>query len=269
MKKLSLILQEILKVLLWFLFFYVWLRYFTKKFIISLIFSILLAVGIYLLTAFINRKKHNKAGLKLKEKTEAENMFLSLALQDKPIDFFAKLAEKKHENITKHKNYITIYYPKEKVKTLLYFEPSFDGLTISKTMEIYQKVKKESASKIVICCKSVVDSKLSVFLSNFNEKFLILDEYESYQKLYKLYDYYPKITQKIATQKTSFKDFINYSFNKKRTKGYLLSALLLIISSLFVPMTIYYCIIASLLVIFAIFSQFNPYFNNNSSAEIL
>ena len=60
------------------------------------------------------------------------------------------------------------------------------------------------------------------------------------------------------------KDFVSYSFNKNRTKGYLFSAFVLILSSLFVRATIYYCIIASILVVFAFVSQFNPYFNKKN-----
>ena len=165
---------------------------------------------------------------------------------------------------------MTINHEKEKVKTLLYFDSSFEGLNVARFMEIYNKVKKEKASKIVIVCKTISDKQLFAFSLNFKEKFLFLDEYESYQKLYKFYDCFPEITNSYKKEKKLvFKDFLAYSFNKKRTKGYLFSAFILVLSSLFVRATIYYCIVASLLVVFALVSQFNPYFNVKNDTEIL
>ncbi len=301
MRKISFAFQEMLKFCLIFFLFFVWLRYFLDKLWLSVFLAVLLTcvlqVGIY----FFKRKKKKKIGLKFKEKEEAENMFLSLACENKPIDFFEKLASKKHKDIIKHKDYLVITHhlesasnsmsnstlkaktsskstasststaSKEEIKkTLLYVDFSFEGLTIPRFMAIYNKVKKEKAEKIVICCKEIVDKKLPSFVSNFDEKFLILDVYSTYEKLYKFYDCFPEITKKYQKEKKmAFKDFVAYSFNKQRTKGYLFSAIILIICGLFVRATLYYCIIASLLVVFALISQFNPIYNLKSETDVL
>ncbi len=268
MRKAILICQEILKFILIFLFFFIWIRYFVHKLSLAILITTLSSSVLYFLLSYLNRKRNNKNGLKIKEKEEAENMFLSLACSSNPIDFFEELAHKKHENIVKHKTYLTIFHP-EKVKTILYAEMTFQSLTIAKFMEIYNKVKKENATKIVIVCFSVEKNVLT-FCSNFKEKFLILDQYDTYQKLYKYYKTFPKITKKYNTiKKMAVKDLIASAFNKKKTKGYLFSAFVLILSSLFIPTTIYYCIIASLLIVFALISQFNPYFNIKDTPEIL
>ncbi len=270
MRKINLIFQEILKFTLIYLFCFVWIRYFIKKLWLSVLLTFILTSLIYLIIFCVQRNKQNKTGLKMKEKEDAENMFLSLACQTDPMDFFVKLASKKHKNITKHKKYIVINHVEEKVKTLLYVDVSFEGMTISRFMSIYNSVKKEKATKIVICCKEITDKGLSAFCQNFNEKFLILDTYATYEKLYKFYDCFPEITHQYKKEKKlAFKDFVAYSFNKKRTKGYLFSAIILIMSSLFIRMTIYYCVVASILVIFALISQFNPYFNVKTESEIL
>ena len=271
MRKVNLIFQEVLKFSLVFMFAFVWCRYLIRKNLwLALLISLLLTTSVYLLLFFLSRKNQNKSSLKLKEKEDAENMFLSLACKDNPMDFFFDLASKKHKNIIKHKNYISVNHQEKNFKTILWFENSFSGLTISKFMEIYSKIKKEKANKIVVCCKEIADKNLSSFCHNFDECFLILDEYETYQKLYKFYDYYPKITKKYKTEKKMiFKDFVAFSFNKQRTKGYLFSAFILILSSIFIRATIYYCLVASLLIVFALISQFNPYFNTKKENEIL
>ncbi len=270
MKRLSLFFQEVLKISFVFLLCFIWIRYFVRKLWLANLLSVLFTGVAYAVMLFFNRKKQQKQGLKLKEKEEAENMFLSLACNDKSIDFFVKLASKKHKNITKHKNYIVINHEMQNVKTLLYADLSFEGLSIARFMEIYAKIKKEKAAKIVIVCKEITDKQLENFCSNFKEKFLLLDEYGAYQKLYKYYTCFPEITHKYnATKKMAFKDFVAYSFNKKRTKGYLFSALILILSGIFVRMSIYYCVVASVLIVCAVVSQFNPYFNTKGEPEVL
>lgn len=268
MKKVNLIIQEILKCLLIFLFCFVWLQYVLKTLWLAVLVSTILTITIYALLLFINTKKHNKIGLKLKEKSQAEDIFLSLACKDNPLEFFETLLKQKYEKITKHKNFLTFEQSDEMV--VLWLELCFEGLNVDKFLNIYSKIQKLSAGKIIIVCKEVSDKQLFSIIQSFKEKFVILDEYQTYQSIYKENNLYPTITHQTKVEKKMiFKDFVSYSFNKNRTKGYLLSAFVLVISSLFVKITIYYCIIASFLVIFALISQFNPVFNHKSKQNIL
>ena len=270
MRKISLVFQELLKFCLLFLISFVWLRYFTRKFVMSIILAVLISAFISLAIFLFKRSKTKKVGLKLKEKEDAENIFFSLACKNNPIDDFVKMASKRHKNIVKHKNYIVINETENHTKTVLWLDLSFAGLTEARFMEIYNKIKSEKAGKIIICCKEISDKNLSVFCNNFKEKFLLLNQYDTYEKLYKEYEYFPEITIEYSKEKKMmFKDFLAYSFNKKRTKGYLFSAFILVFASLFVRASLYYCIIASLLVVFAILSQFNPYFNVKHNTQIL
>ncbi len=270
MRKFNLIFQEVLKCALLFMLFFIWFRFLIRKSLaLVIVLSLLSSVVVYLFLLFLSRRKKIKTGLKIKEKEDAENMFLSLSCEEKYMEFFEKLARTKHDNVAKHKSYLTISHP-ENVKTVLFPDFAFEGLTANKLFEIYNKVKKENATKIVILCKEVSDKKVFPLLGAFSEKIVIFDQYQTYEKLYKFYNVFPEITRRYASEKKlAIKDFFSYSFNKKRTKGYLFSALVLVISSLFLRTTIYYCIVASLLVVFAIISQFNPHFNPKDSPEIL
>ena len=262
MRKIRFILKETIQFFALFIFFFVWCRYFSRNFglsvTLSIIFSIL-ALGFLFL---FNKKRKQRSALKQNEKIEAENIYFSLATEKDPMRFFFKLAQKKHKFVTYHKSYLVIDYPLEKVKTILYFDANYDGLGVSKLVEIYKKVKKEKATKIVVCCREITDKNLFLFLSSFTEKIVVLNQYQTYEKLYKAYSFFPEVTicQK-PQQKPVFKDFIAYSFNKKRTKGYLFSAFILFLSSLFVSQTFYYCLMSSILLLLALISEFNPYFN--------
>ena len=266
MRKLSLIFQEILKFFLIYLFIFVWIRYFVRRLVLAIFITLLITIVLYVALYFILRRRKNKEGLKIKEKEDAENMFFSLVCDDKRMDFFMKLALSKHKNVKKYGKYLIIQH--ENMKTLLYVKADFENLTIPIFMEIYNKLKGK-AQKMVFVSYSY-DREVTSFAQNFDTYFIFLDRYSVYEKLYKFYNIFPEIKQKYKKdKKLTFKDFVAYSFSKKRAKGYLFSAFLLVLSSLFVRTTIYYCITASLLILFAIFSQFNTTFNFKEEKEVL
>ena len=265
MRKISLVFQEALKFLLLFSILFVWVRYFVRSLALTIVFCTLISATIFIVAKiFLSRKKH-KNTLKLKEKEEAENMFLSLAYKEKPISFFEKMAKLRHPNISVSKNYLVIFHEEEKVKTILYFDPTLSTLTSPKIFEIIKSLKKEKATKIVICC-----FKKENFSNIFKEKVIIFDQYQTYQKLFKYYDFFPKITHEYPKEKKLvFKEIFASAFNKSRTKSYFFSAFILIFSGIFVRASLYYCTISSLLLLFALISQYNPYFNKTESGEIL
>lgn len=259
MRKLSLIFQEVLKFFLIFLLVFVWVRYFVRRLAFAFLISALISAVIYVALLLIFRKKKNKEGLKIKEKEDAENMFFSLVCDDERMDFFMKLALSKHKNVKKYSRYLIIEH-ENGVKTLLYVLANFENLTVPKFVEIYNKIKNK-AQKIVILCYSY-DREVVSFAGNFDKYFNFLDRFSAYERLFKYYNIFPEVKQKYKKdKKLTFKDFVAYSFNKKRVKGYILSSFLLVLSALFVRTTIYYCLTATVLIIFAIISQFNTTFN--------
>ena len=62
----------------------------------------------------------------------------------------------------------------------------------------------------------------------------------------------PQCPITVSEVKLSYKDILRITFDKQRTKGYFISGLILIVSSLFVPYNIYYVISGSLLMLFAL-----------------
>lgn len=269
MRKIVLFLQEVSKVSICFFICLIWTRYcFYQKWLAFLLAGIFTAI-IFLAIWLYRRKKNLKTTLKLKEKQQAEDMYLSLAIQAKPIDFFYKLAQKKHPSLKKTANYIVVNHDQQKVKTVLYFDDCLNGLDENKLFKINKKVCKEKATKIVVCCREIKDNKAFLLADQLPEKWLILDQYQTYQDLYKLYDCFPETTITTTKSKLTAKQLVAYSFNKKRTKGYLLSGFILMLSAMMVRFSIYYCFMASLSFVFAIVSQFNGKFNKKQSTEVL
>ena len=93
MKNFLLIFQNILKLFVIFLISFIWTKYFIKTLWICLLVSIFITFLIYFSIRYFQRKKYNKNNLKIKEKDDAENMFLSLATSKNSIDFYFKLAK--------------------------------------------------------------------------------------------------------------------------------------------------------------------------------
>lgn len=266
MKKFLFILQVFIKCALIFLIAFIWLRYIFDSLWLSIILSFSITFLIELLSILFNRKKGTKNNLKIKEKEEAENMFFSLAQEKNNMDFFYNLVKSRYSDVNKYKSYIEITHNNSS-KVILYPFMKFQKLLHDDVIEITNNIK-IIPDKLVITCNDY-DKSLLNFIRNFTFEIIIIDKFETYSALYKEYDYYPKIIVVQRKIKYNFKDFISNSFNRTKTKGYFLSALALLIISFFVQMSIYYCIVASLLLIFALFSFTNKIYNKKIEKELL
>lgn len=267
MQKISFIFQVIFKISLIFLVVFIWVRYFVRSLIWSIVITAAVTLVIDLITRLISRKKQTASALKKAEREEAENCFLSLSIDDSALDFFLKLAKLRH-TAEKKEGYILIKH-KEGEKVMLVPFLSHRPLSpddIAIWASVAQKIE---AQKVVLACGSVAKESFS-FAKNFDFEFTLLDQYETYQKLYKEYGLLPEIKMKYKKEKAlAFKDLVTYSLNRSRAKGYFISALILTISTIFVRTTIYYCIVASLLVVLALVSLYNPFARNVKKGEIL
>lgn len=262
MKRFSFVFQIFFKLLLIFLLVFVWVRYFIRSLLYSIIISAFITAIIDILTRLLFNKNKQKQDLKFKEKLEAENIFLSFAIDGNYISFYEKLFSE--QLAEKKKKYILLQN-----STAIYPFFSFDTLKISDIVSIMKKVKKEKITKLIIPCGDF-SKDCSSFIKIFDEEVILLDKYQTYQTIYKNKKTFPEITRKVKeTKSLTIKKIIELSFNKQRTKGYLLSALALMFCTLFVKTTLYYVITISLLIIFALFSYTNPYFNKKDAKEII
>lgn len=268
MKKLLFLFQILLKCGLIFLIAFIWLRYFLRSLWLSCVIAGALTLIIELASYLFKKSNKNKMNLKLKEREDADNMFFSLISLNNGIDFFEKLALTRHNIVTKRKDYIIITN-NEKEKILLYPFLKLNILSPQDIVNIKKVAQKENILKIIICCYEY-SKDCPLFIKNFDDTILLFNKDETYAYLFKEYQFFPEITtQYKKTSKLSLKDLIAYSFNRSRTKGYIFSAVILFITSFFVHVNIYYCIIATLLLLFALISYINPKYNKKISHELL
>jgi len=266
MKRLLYILQILLKLGLVFSFCFIWTRFLIN----SIWTSITLSVGITIMFEIIHRiiqtKSKTRENLKIKEKEDADNMFLSLLTDNKYMTFYEDMLKSRHQNILTKKSFIIIL--KNNTKTILFPYLKLETLKPNNLLEIIRLVSSSKPNKITILCYDY-DKETMAFLKNFKEDIILLDRYETYS-LYKEYEFFPTITQEYKKEgKLSIKDLLCFAFNRSRTKGYLISAFILFITSFFVRINIYYCIISSLLLLFALISYINPKYNKKIEREII
>ena len=267
MIKFKILAQEVLKIVMIFLFVFVWIRFFVRKLYLSLAITASITIVCELFLLFVGKKISKSTSLKLKEKQDAENMFFSLANCENQGNFLQKIFSEitQVEKVCSH----YIICNKNATKFLVYFVDNFDGLGCQKLFEVVKKSNRLNIEKTIVLCRQIKDNQVFGFINCYEGKVVVLDEYQTYQKLYKRQQIFPEITNKLPTdKKPTIKSLIAYSFNKKRTKGYLFSAFILILSSVFVRATLYYCLISTVLLFFAIFSYFNPQFNKKEKSLI-
>lgn len=266
MKKLLFVLQILLKLSLVFLIAFIWLRFFLDSIWLSLVIAVGITILFEIAHRYFQKKSKTREDLKIKEKEDADNMFLSLITDNKYMKFYEEMLKTRHNNIVSKKSFIVVN--KEDEKTLLYPYLKLKVLKPENLVEILKEIKSTKANKITILCYEY-DKDTLAFLKNFKEEIILIDRFESYS-LYKEYDFYPEITQEYKKEaRLSFKDLLGFAFNRSRTKGYLLSSIILFITSFFVKINVYYCIISSLLLFFALVSYINPKYNKKNVREFI
>lgn len=267
MKKFSLyiIIDFLFKFLLLFTINLIWTLYFIQKAWICILLSGIIAVLIIFLFNFFSSKKQAKNNIKLKEKKYAQDVKDTFILmsQKNVVEFFYELAKSKHEAV-KLSKYVLINN-----QTILLPNIKNRQLDIDELIDLYNQVNKKNINKIIILCNNF-NPNIEKILYRFDTKTIVLDFNQTYNLLLKKYDIFPKLTTKDdGKAKSTFKQIIISAFDKKKTRGYVVSAMFIIFSSFFVTFRVYYLIVATILLIFALLCQFEQKFNKPSNENLL
>lgn len=255
MQKINYIIKFLISFFMFFLLSFVWIRFLLRSIILTITFSTIISLFVEFLLQLIIFKKEKKTSLKQKEKEEAENMFLSLSISQDVMSFYYKLASTRYK-CDKKKNYVVIQH--DDYNVILYPFIIFSTVSPEEIRKIIVNLKNENFKKLVVCCHDFSKEALS-FSKNFNFEIVLMNKFETYLNLYKEYNVFPTTTLNYKkTKKESLKDILSFSFNRSKTKNYLFSAVVILFSSFFIRLNLYYSIFASLLIIFAIVSFFHP-----------
>ncbi len=213
-----------------------------------------------ILTNKLGLRKKKKQLLKLKEQQRVHDIVSTFIYmtQDELLNFFRKLASTKHNCEIKN-GYIYINNNHRTIILYPLFKPS--NFNKDDFVNIIKKIKDLTINKLVVVSNNF-DGEIESEKNKFSFEIVLLNAKDMYVNLLKKYEFYPEINPKIKPKvKTSLKTILTHSFNKKRTKSYLLSAICLFFASFFVLYKVYYIATSCVLVLFAIIS-YNSGHNN-------
>ena len=263
MKKYTLgkIIDFIFKNVVVFFIAFVWIRFYVRDLYLTLFLTTVVTVLFGVIITLKNQKSFETKTLSNEENKQIHlfsNEFL-FSDHNTNLNFFNKLAKQKHTSkiegiFIKTKGNILIYpyYKKRKLNS--------DDFT-----NIFIKAKQLNPDKLIITCKEAEQEVLNLTNQIALFKIIVLNEKETYFKLLKAYETYPEITNKMVDeQKLTFQQLIEVAFNKNRTKGYFISGIILLFASLIIRYNLYYIIISSLMLTFALFSYSNKRFNKKT-----
>lgn len=269
MKKLKIynLFDTFFRLLVIFLIVYVWVYYIIRTIWLSIVVTAITTLFIDFVLKLFRHKKQKKQSIAFELKQKKENCINSLVFDNDKnvVDFFLTLAKSKH-NAQKKSSYIIVFHPDKKI--ILYPKFMYREFALDDFIEIDNKIQKENANRIIICTKNIATNVYS-YVKNKTENYIILDGEKTYDMLFEKYQIYPEQKQFKIQQKTNFKDILRLALNKKRTKGYFLSSVLLLISCFIVPYKLYYCIMSSLLLVLSFVSFSNPTFNTVKVQQLL
>lgn len=237
--KLAIAIDSITASLLIFIVAFFWLKRYIKNalflFFICIIISLVSFVTIF--KNFI--KNYNLQNISIKESKHLSKCLHSLKFSPHftNVIFFEKLLKSKYLKNNIFENEQNIYYIN--LRTKLESKDFFDALD-------YQY--KNNSKKLIFICENYSD-EFKILLENKNDIFNICSSTELYN-LMKETNTFPVIIEQKINFKQKMKNKIDRfisTLTKKHFKDYLFSGLSLIILSFFIPYSLYYAIIGTIL----------------------
>ena len=245
--KIAFFIDEIFKTVIIFFISLVFYRAMMLSFTLCLILSSITSLLLGILFYFLKTKKDAKKQLKasqLKQIEQIKEQF-SYASHNELNKFFKELF-KAEQNYKKE-----LVIDDKKTIILPLFEK--DLLDINDLKKIYRENKNRHIQKVLIICNNYTDDCIALIknfkiieykLININDLYV---EYLLPQKNFPNFN-----VERLPKEKFSFQKFKKYAFNRPKAKTYFFCGLILLFSSYFVPLRIYYLIFASIMFISAL-----------------
>ncbi len=262
----SKIIDNIFLIVSVFVLSFLWIRYYEHNSVLILLYASLVTMLVCSVVHIVKTKKYDKQ-VKLKNENKLiEN--LSNYLIFSPTKQVVKTFEEtlKSRNIP-YKTICDMLVFNDVCVRPIYSKTKCDDADILQTLNKINS-HKLSPNKIIICAKSYTEDAKKLVKTNSHLKISLLDEKEVFDEFFKPINYqveYNSSTPKKKSVKEKLGNLKNIAFNKKRFKGYMISAVVLLIGSYFLRYNIYYLVFASIMLVLAVFSYFNKPYNKKKA----
>jgi len=261
--KLGHLIDFLFKAVLIFFISFIWLRLYIHNNTLILILSILITFFLSFLISFFLRKKINKLNLTKKELKEKKEYLNQLNFSNTEAINKFLLSFYKAEKTTKLKEYFII---EKEEKIIVFNNFSFNNCDVNFLINCVKISNLKNINKIIIFANNFENTCLDFVKNLKNFKLKLIDFDNFYVNYMKKEDIYPVITIKYEeNHRYTLKELLNIAFNKKKTKGYVITGFIFLISSIFLRYNIYYIIFTTIMFIFALFSYFNKIYNKKTN----
>lgn len=236
-----------------FLIIFAWIQFFVKNFFLSIFISTILAIAILLTIKWFKSKKYYNQQSQL---AKSSNLIrFKLAIQTMPNIKLASIIKKLIPN-----KYIAktikgdIIFNKENIIHIFTFYYS-SQLTDSQLLSL---IKDKKCNNLVVFCSSFSqDAKL--ISSAFKDKKIELINLEQLYDIFTKYDIEVDFSNiDLNKSKLSLLDIIKNSLSRNKSKGYFISGLVLLFTSIIIPYKIYYVIFSSILFALSLACRLRP-----------
>ena len=235
------------------LIFFVWINFFIRNIFLSFLLSLFLSGVTIFIIIYLKNRKTNKSNLKFNQQQSLAKFKLAIqsSSSQKLISILKQLIPQNCPVKIKQGNIYFTSKEKECVFIPFYSQDLNDTL-------ILNLIKNINLSNITIFCSNY--SKEAKYISSiFNNKTI---------NLVSLDELYVLTTQKkikvntenidLTKPKISIKEILINSIKKDKAKGYFISGLVLLFTSIIIPYKIYYVIFSSILILLSIICKFKP-----------
>lgn len=250
--------NSVFKFLIVFCLSFVWINYYYKKFLLSIVFSILLSILVCLIFNILDFKLQTKKRLKLNN-----SKILNFTITQLKFYEFSESLEFISSALTMLNFSPTITKVGVVVNNCLIVPNFLKPLDEEKFVAIYNAFKLTSNKKLVIFSVAQTDAFEQFFKTINCPDVKILCGEQLYLNIIAPSGIEIKQKVKLAEpKKLHLLEIKNIIFNKTRAKGYFVSGLILLIGSLFYYYGLYYQIAASVLFVLSLFCFCNKKYNN-------
>lgn len=232
---------------------FAWVQFFVKSLFLSLFVSVLLTFTLMVVIRIFKARKYNTQQLILSNNVNLVKFKLAIQTMPTlklariikeliPIEYSPKIA----------KNTITFVKNGSTYTFVLHYSSELNDASI---LEILKTI---NCDNIVIFCSSYSKQakEISTSFSNISVELINLEQ---------LYEIFHKNNIKISTDniclnqpKTTLKQILKRFISREKSKGYFISGLILLISSMLVPYKIYYLVFSSILIILSLACRIKP-----------
>ena len=236
--------DDLFKSFIIFVIVFIWFRYFLDSLALSLVLCVVTSLLISISLIALKKKKIDSINLSRKQQLEIDDIatYLLLSNKNEILDIFNQtiMGAISGRYIIKDSK---VYYP--------FFENEIFSLN-----DLYRVIKTlpENIELEIIAIN--FDAKVEkVSKSLKSNKIILTSKAQMYTKylLDKKLDIKSKLSQ---SAKTTFKDFLRLFVRPENSKGYLFSALYILLACLIIPQKLYYLIFASVLLVLALVCRY-------------